>query len=313
MNYGPLIFLGAFFALAASWFGFVLTPQLQLGHLQPTNTVPSTASYPQSRPGLAQQGLQVYRANGCAYCHSQQVGQSGLTAEVVLSDIGTNREAVIATLRKLSAPDDVAGLPKTVVRNTSKPSAEAALKQLKAAGAKADLWIVPSGPDIARGWGKRRTVAEDFLFDSQVMPGSQRIGPDLANVGARLPDPNWHLRHLYQPDVETKGSTMPPYRFLFTKRKIQRAPSADALPVSGTQAGYEIVPTGEARALAAYLVSLRADAPLFVAPVTVAPPAVPSSDTNAPGSTNAIAGSLTNLPASGVAPGATNPAPTNAP
>jgi len=33
MNYGPLVFLGAFFALAASWFGFVLTPQLQVGRL----------------------------------------------------------------------------------------------------------------------------------------------------------------------------------------------------------------------------------------------------------------------------------------
>jgi len=34
MNYGPLIFLAAFFALAGSWFGFVLTPQIQVGQLQ---------------------------------------------------------------------------------------------------------------------------------------------------------------------------------------------------------------------------------------------------------------------------------------
>ena len=39
MNYGPLVFLAAFFALASSWCGFVLTPQLQIGRLQQTNTV----------------------------------------------------------------------------------------------------------------------------------------------------------------------------------------------------------------------------------------------------------------------------------
>ena len=35
MNRGPLIFLGVFFALAASWFGLVLMPQLEIGGQQP--------------------------------------------------------------------------------------------------------------------------------------------------------------------------------------------------------------------------------------------------------------------------------------
>ena len=34
MNSGPMIFLAAFFALALSWLGFVLAPQLQLGNQQ---------------------------------------------------------------------------------------------------------------------------------------------------------------------------------------------------------------------------------------------------------------------------------------
>ena len=34
MNNGPLVFLAAFFALASSWCGFVLAPQLQIGRLQ---------------------------------------------------------------------------------------------------------------------------------------------------------------------------------------------------------------------------------------------------------------------------------------
>jgi cytochrome c oxidase cbb3-type subunit 2 len=104
------------------------------------------------------------------------------------------------------------------------------------------------------------------------MPGSQRVGPDLANVGARLPDANWQLRHLYAPRLEAKGSTMPPYRFLFEKRKIERRPSPEALALPAELApgaGYEIVPKPAAKALAAYLINRRADAPLFNAPMTL--------------------------------------------
>jgi cytochrome c oxidase cbb3-type subunit 2 len=169
----------------------------------------------------------------------------------------------------------------------ARDEADKAVAALKPTGAKAQLWIVPVGPEIERGWGKRRTVAEDFLFDSPVMPGSQRIGPDLANVGARQPDANWHLLHLYAPRLKTADSTMPPYRFLFETRRIERAKSSDALELTGGLApppGYEIVPTLEAKALVAYLQSLRSDAPLFVAPVTLpAPPAAPA--TNAPSAT----------------------------
>jgi hypothetical protein len=57
-------------------------------------------------------------------------------------------------------------------------------------------------------------------------------------------------------------------------------PSPDALNLPkkfAPPAGYEVVPTTEARQLAAYLLSLRADAPLYEAPFT--PPQV---STNAP-------------------------------
>ena len=116
------------------------------------------------------------------------------------------------------------------------------------------------------------------------MPGSQRVGPDLANVGARLPDANWHLRHLYAPRLEVKGSTMPSYRFLFEKRKIGHLPSPEALALPDALApgaGYEIVPTPSAKALAVYLINLHADTPLFVAPMSVASIA-PATPTNSP-------------------------------
>ncbi len=294
MNYGPLLFLAAFFALAGSWFGFVLTPQAQIGQLQPANLPGTAISYPQGRPGLARQGLEVYRANGCADCHTQQVRQNGTACSVLLSDAGTNAPAVLAALRSLKpglseaeAGQWLSGLPKPVLEGLAPAAADAAAKALTTNGGKAAVWIVPVGPEIARGWGKRRTVARDFLFDYPVMLGSQRIGPDLANVSLRQPDPIWHLRHLYKPRLEVRDSTMPSYRFLFEKRKIQRCPSPDALVLPGSLApppGYEIVPRPEARALAAYLASLRADAPLFEAPLSLAaPPATaPTVATNGP-------------------------------
>jgi cbb3-type cytochrome oxidase cytochrome c subunit len=309
VSYGPLLFLAAFFALASSWSGLVLTPQLQIGRLQQTNTLGSgAATYPVARPGMAQQGLEVYRANGCASCHSQQVGQTGTLLEIALTEAGTNQAPTIAALLKLLEPlpdqpafltalppldalrakavgqEALVGLPKAFLVSSTREAANAAVATLNSTGAKAQLWIVPVGPDLSRGWGRRRTVAEDFLFDSPVMPGSQRVGPDLANIGVRQPDANWHLRHLYAPQTVVKDSTMPPYRFLFEKRKIGRQPSPEALVLPAEvapPADYEIVPKPAARALAAYLVSLRADVPLFSAPLTA--PASPA----APASTNA--------------------------
>jgi cbb3-type cytochrome oxidase cytochrome c subunit len=298
MNYGPLIFLAAFFALAGSWFGFVLTPQMQIGQLQQTNTVPDGVIYPVARPGLAREGLDVYRANGCAACHSQQVRQTGIVCDVLLTDGGTNRIALTNVLQKIDpglteakVDELLSRLPKPVKQGTSREEANKIVDELKKVGAKFELWTIPVGPDIARGWGKRRSVAEDFIFDSTVLLGSQRIGPDLANVGMRLPDINWHLRHLYAPSLEVQGSPMPPYRFMFEKRRIERAPALDALslpPQLAPEPGYEIVPKAEAKALAAYLTSLQAGAPLYHAPLTVPPP--PPQATNAPAgaiSTNA--------------------------
>ena len=289
MKYGPLVFLAAFLAISISWAAFVLTPQVQLGRaVQETNSVANTDLYPAGRPGLARQGLEVYRANGCFYCHSQQVGQKGTLVDVVLTDAGKTSTAVADALNNAhlgttySGPGLAAGLPKPVLRNVSIQAASALAAVLKKAGATTELHLVATGPDIERGWGARRSVAQDFVLDATAMPGSQRVGPDLANIGVRSPDLNWHLLHLYNPRAVTKDSPMPAYPFLFEKKKIEagKQPSLDALQLPKEFAaadGYEIVPKPEAKALAAYMLSLSSDTPLFEAPLTPPPPV-----TNAP-------------------------------
>lgn len=138
------------------------------------------------------------------------------------------------------------------------------------------------GTDLARGWGKRRTVAQDYLRDTPVMLGTVRIGPDLANAGYRMGsgDTNaqpvmvaYHLKHLYHPRTVSQGSVMPAYPYLFEKRPISGSPSPHALKLENEfapPAGYEIVPKPEAQALVAYLLSLKSGLSLSEAPV--APP-----------------------------------------
>lgn len=298
MNRGAVVFFAVFLALGISWFGFVLVPQVQVGRAgQGTNMVNTAEMYPLGRPGLARQGLEVYRANGCAACHTEQVGQTGIESDVVLTDAGTNRAELVEALikqgfNKSKAAGLLSGLPGPIRRGLDKDEADMIVRQLKSAGAKAEVHYVPVGPDIAWGWGARRTVARDYIYDNPVLLGSLRVGPDLANVGARLPDPDWHLRHLYAPRLEVKDSPMPPYRFLFEQKKIGRQPSPDALQLPAEFAppkGYEIVPRHEAKALVAYLVSLQSSTVLFETPMT-APTAPTTNSTPA-------AASATNSPA----------------
>lgn len=148
------------------------------------------------------------------------------------------------------------------------------------------------GRDLERGWGTRNTVLQDFVGDDHVFLGQARIGPDLADVGNRkYSTPEWHLVHLYNPRLRIEKSYMPQYPYLFETRKIRGQRSANALnlPAGSVKEGYEVVPTREALALVEYLMSLRADLPIFEAPLNPkpAPPAEtnqpPAAGTNAPG------------------------------
>src|SRR3546814_16494328 len=53
-------------------------------------------------------------------------------------------------------------------------------------------------PDDERGWG-RASVASDYAYDHPHLMGTMRTGPDLLNVGPRLPSRDWPTTHLNQP------------------------------------------------------------------------------------------------------------------
>jgi cytochrome c oxidase cbb3-type subunit II len=179
-----------------------------------------------------------------------------------------------------------------------------------------------AGADIERQWGYRQTVARDYLYETPVLLGTTRIGPDLANIGARYPNPmianlpeeqrlpalvKWHHLHLYNPRLIEPDSVMPPFRFLYKTRKIAGQRAMDALELPRDAApprDYEVVPSDDARALVAYLLSLKREHPLAEAIQEKKPPepAAPQA------ATQPAASPQTTPAAPGQAPAAAQPA-----
>ena len=76
------LFLGIFGTFAFSWIGLTVIPTWQIGHLNPESDEEGTDIYPRPQSGMFARGEHVYAANGCVYCHSQQV-----RADYIATDI----------------------------------------------------------------------------------------------------------------------------------------------------------------------------------------------------------------------------------
>ena len=208
-------------------------------------------------------------------------------------------------IRPTSGPtvNDVVGkLPAEIFVKVGPDEAERVVKLLSDSGAKAELVIYNLGPDIARGWGVRRSVARDFVNDSPVLLGSVRVGPDLASIGTRAPEKfaaPWKfattntatemehhlLVHIYNPRLLAPASSCPSASYLFDKVKPEVRYAGEPLVVS--KESPPVFPKHNAHALVAYLLTQRTDIGLPEAPVpsvakaATAKPAAPTG-TNAP-------------------------------
>ncbi len=103
-GFTPLV-LGILATLAFSWLGLAYIPDLQIGHLDPQSDEEGTDIYPMPKSGMAERGRRVYIANGCFYCHSEQ-----LRPDYAASDIERARDAAPSSPPKWgdrrSAPRD---------------------------------------------------------------------------------------------------------------------------------------------------------------------------------------------------------------
>ena len=134
-------------------------------------------------------------------------------------------------------------------------------------------------PDIQRGWGTRRSVARDYLFDKPAMLGSVRVGPDLSDYGNRavLAEGetredllNRELLRLYNPRLVSEKPLKPGYPFLFDVLALDSQVHRVGLVLPDGESpipGKRVVPTDEAIALVEYFLSLKVENSLYEAPI----------------------------------------------
>jgi len=80
MNRLPLLFVGILLFFTTSWLGLVVYPYLALGRLAPVTVGDKLEPPPMTAAAIA--GERVYAANGCVYCHSQQVRPAWLSTDI---------------------------------------------------------------------------------------------------------------------------------------------------------------------------------------------------------------------------------------
>ncbi len=115
--------------------------------------------------------------------------------------------------------------------------------------------VRPLKEDLVFG---RPSAPGDFTYQTPELLGSERTGPDLTNVGNTKPSDVWQYIHLYAPRSVEPESIMPDFRFLF--RVVDEVPAGESavpLPPAFAPGHGKVIPTPEAKALVAYLLSLK--------------------------------------------------------
>lgn len=280
-GFTPLI-LGILATLAFSWLGLAYIPDLQIGHLEPQSDEEGTDIYPMPRSGMAERGRRVYVANGCFYCHSQQV-----RADYAAADIdrkwGDRRSAPRdyifdhpALLGKMRLGPDLANIGKRA------PAEEEAATSPAASPGPSPVAANASSPP-ANGPAQKEEAKPAPQPASPAAAASPAQSPAAAPAASPSQSPAlysaaWHHQHLYSPRSLNLDSDMPSYKFLYEKRRSGGQESSEALHLRGDEApeeGWEIVPTYDAECLVAYLMSLNQSHPLSEVKSGAAPAAAP--------------------------------------
>jgi cbb3-type cytochrome oxidase cytochrome c subunit len=301
------LFIGIFGTFAFSWVGLTLIPTWQIGHLNPQSDEEGTDTYPLPQSGMFQRGAHVYAANGCVYCHSQQI-RADYIADDIQRNWGNRRSAPRdyifqrpVFLGKMRMGQDLANIGARAPAAEESP-APAGAASPAAQGAAASSAAVPAtspssgsspatasaaspgtspasaaSPNASPPLGQRTGVASPSpgQMANATPGGSSPAAPSAQTPGAPWPiqtaglppmySAAWHHVHLYAPRSINPDSNMPSYRFLYRKRRITGERSVEALQLSGSDApaaGWEVVPTFDAKCVVAYLMGLNQSHPL---------------------------------------------------
>jgi len=118
---------------------------------------------------------------------------------------------------------------------------------------------VEAGFDVERGWGKRPSMARDYVLQDHVMLGNTRIGPDLANFGMREHENNWLHQHLFEPQSVVSDSICPPSPFLYETTDAAKDGSIEVPAREEDGEPRHVVPSLRANRIVAYLQALNQD------------------------------------------------------
>ena len=116
--------------------------------------------------------------------------------------------------------------------------------------------LVNSGFDVERGWGKRPSVARDYVLQNEVNIGNTRVGPDLANIGLREYSDEWLHQHLFEPQSLIPESICPPSPFLYD---VKTSKAVGVIEVKSDDSTRYISPEIRANRVVAYLQALKQD------------------------------------------------------
>jgi cbb3-type cytochrome oxidase cytochrome c subunit len=277
------LFLGIFGTFAFSWIGLTVIPTWQIGHLNPESDEEGTDIYPRPQSGMFKQGEHVYAANGCVYCHTQQV-----RADYIADDIerkwGNRRSAPLdyiferpVFLGKMRMGQDLANIGARAPAPEESPQGAAVSSppSSPATPSAASPGTSPASaasPNASPPPGQPTGVASPSpgQMANTTPGGSSPAAPSAQTPGAPWPiqtaglppmySAAWHHVHLYAPRSINRDSNMPAYRFLYEERRIGGERSAEALQLSGPDVppeGWEIVPTYDAKCVVAYLMGLN--------------------------------------------------------
>jgi cytochrome c oxidase cbb3-type subunit II len=265
------LFLGLFGTFAFSWVGLTVIPSLQIGALNPQMDEDQTDIYPMPKSGMAERGRRVYAANGCMYCHSQQVRPDYIAADIDRK-WGERR----------SAPRDyIFDRPVLLGKERMGPDLASEGKRGQPEPEKSPA--APNAPAPTAG-GTSPAPAAGASPPAPAPQSSPARSPEQKPGGPPQPySEAWHHLHLYSPRSLNSDSNMPAYKFLYEKQQVGSEPSADALQLTGPEApppGWEVVPTYDARCLVAYLMSLDQSHPLKE--VKGAPASAPAAAAGSP-------------------------------
>ena len=282
------LFLGIFGTFAFSWIGLTVIPTWQIGHLSPESDEEGTDIYPRPQSGMFKRGEHVYAANGCVYCHTQQV-----RADYIADDIerkwGNRRSAPRdyiferpVFLGKMRMGQDLAniGARAPAPEESPAPAAQGAAVSSTSSSSAASPGTSPvsaTSPNASPPPGQGTGVASPSpgQMANTAPGGSSPVAPSAQTPGAPWPiqtaglppmySAAWHHVHLYAPRSINPDSNMPSYRFLYEKRRIAGERSAEAVQLSPSDAppdGWEVVPTYDAKCVVAYLMGLNQSHPL---------------------------------------------------